>query len=118
MNSNIIYCVIAVVIVWYVFVGRTSSKKSSVETHKSCPLVDYQEDINDFGTATARSHLQERAARIKKAVAECQKLDDCPLKEMQKQVWNFHNNLSPHASSQGPITGIESGVEYASPDQI
>jgi hypothetical protein len=115
MNSNIIYCVIAVVIVWYVFVGRTS-KKISIEAHKSCPLVDYQEDINEFSTATARSHLQERATRIKKAVAECQKLDDCPLKEMQKQVWNFHNNISPHASSQGPITGIESGVEYASLD--
>lgn len=117
MNNNLIYCVIGLVIIWYVFF-RSPSKESFKESNKSCPLADYQEELDDFGVATAHSHLQERANRIKKAVANCEKLEECPLKDMQQQVWNFHNQSGAHASSPSVVTGVDTGLGYASPDSI
>ena len=122
MNNNIIYCIIALVIILFVF--YYSSKKSTSEyfsssnkEHVSCPLAEYQENVNEFGTATAKSHLQERANKIKKAVANCEK-SDCPLSDMQKNIWNFHEHSGAHASTSGVITGVETGLGYASPESI
>ena len=117
MNKNIICCIVAMIIIWFIFI-RKPSRESFVESNKYCPLVDYQDDIDNFGSSTARFHLQERATRIKKAVANCGKSNVCPLNDMQEKIWNFHNLTGPNASVAGPIIGVETGLGYSSPEDI